>query len=523
MGLSTRTVIGTECPFSPTEGSSRRTRPLRIAAPFRIDCSAPCGVLIVRASTPGAGFTTGCASVRRGTAKRARSAASARLRAPRSLNRSMGSARSAPVLASAPGRPAKTPSAEDRQLADALAGGREDRVRHGGRDRRRAWFADPTGGFLARHDVHLDLRHFAHAQHPVVVEVRLLDAAVLERDLAVEGRGKAVHDGALNLAPDDIGVYRHAAVHRGDHAVHLRRAVRAHRDLRDLRAPAAEGKHYGDAAVNAGGQRLTPARFFRGELERASAARLLAEGGAPELVRILARRVRELVDEAFQKETVLRVPDRAPEPDLEAARLLARILDMQVGNVVRTVANALDAEFVHPVGRQLHEVRAFHDRGRSDASGEERRASALVHAARHPGHRGRAVEVAARIVLAAVDELYRLAGDLREHRRANDRIGREAAAESAAEVHGVDLHLAGDDACDLGEDALRRTLGLRAGPDLDFPFAHPGGAIERLHARMREIRRLVFGLDFFRRRRGLGVAFVAAYRAARGSAGGGGF
>src|SRR5712691_9948536 len=171
MGLSTRTVIGTECPFSPIEGSSRRTRPLRIAAPFRIDCSVPCGVLIVRASTPGAGFTTGCASARRGTAKKARSAASARLRAPRSVNRSMGSARSAPVLASVPGRPAKTPSAEDRQLADALAGGREDRVRHGGRDRRRAWFADSTGGFLALHDVHLDFRHFAHAQHPVVVEV----------------------------------------------------------------------------------------------------------------------------------------------------------------------------------------------------------------------------------------------------------------------------------------------------------------------------------------------------------------
>src|SRR2546425_11542376 len=488
MGLSTRTVIGTECPFSPIEGSSRRTRPLRIAAPFRIDCSAPCGVLIVRASTPGAGFTTGCASARRGSASIATSAARERRRMPCSVNRAM-CARGL--------RESATRLTQQGQLADALAGGREDRVRHGGRDRRRAWFADSTGGFLARHDVHLDLRHFAHAQHPVVVEVRLLDAAVLERDLAVEGRGEAVHDGALDLAPDDIGVYRHAAVHRGDHAVHLRRAVRAHRDLRDLRAPAAEGKHYGDAAVNAGGQRLTPARFFRGELERASAARLLAEEGAPELVRILARGVRELVDEAFQKETVLRVPDRAPEPDLEAARLLARVLDAQVGNVVRTVANALDAEFVHPIGRQLHEVRALHDRRRGYARGEERRASVRVHAARHPRDRGRAVEVAARIVFAAVDELYRLAGDLREHRRANDRIGREAAAESAAEVHGVDLHLAGDDACDLGEDALRRTLGLRAGPDLDFPFAHPGGAIERLHARMREIRRLIFGLDFF--------------------------
>src|SRR5438445_1331040 len=356
MGLSTLTVIGTECPFSPIEGSSSRTRPLRISAPSRIDCSAPCGVLIVRASIPGAGFMIGCASARRGIAKRARSAASARRRALRAVNRSTGLARSAPVLASTPGRPATTPAAEDRRLADALAGGREDRVRHRGRDRRRARLADSAGGFRARHDVHLDLGHFAHAQHAVVVEVRLLDAAVLERDLAIQGGGEPVRDRTLDLALDDVGVHRHAAVHRGHDAVHLRRSVRADRDLRDLSAKAAEGLHHRDSAVNAGGERLAPAGFFGGELERALVARLLAEERAPELERILARGVRELVDEALEKETVLRVPDRAPEPHLDAARLLARILDAQVGNVVGTVADALDAERVHAVGRQLHEV-----------------------------------------------------------------------------------------------------------------------------------------------------------------------
>src|SRR6266571_4493963 len=89
----------------------------------------------------------------------------------------------------------------------------------------------------------------------------------------------------------------------------------------------------------------------------------------------------------------------------------------------------------------------------------------------------------------------------------------------SAEIHRVDLDPAGGDARDLGEDALRRALGLRADRDLGLAFAHPGGAVERLHARMREIRRLVFGLDFLRRRRGLGVAFVAADRPARGGAG----
>src|SRR5207302_4139607 len=323
------------------------------------------------------------------------------------------------------------------------------------------------------------------------------------------------YDRALDLALDDVRVHRHAAIHRGHDAVHLRRAVRTDRNFRDLRAPAAEREHHCDAAVNPGGKRLAPARFFGGELERALAARLLAEERTSELERILARRVRKLVDEALQEETVLGVPDRAPEPHLDAARLLARVLDAQIGNVVRTVANALDAEFVRAIGRQLHEVRALHDRRGGYARGEERRASVRVHAARHPRDRGPAVEVAPRIVFATVDELHRLAGDLGEHRRADDRIGREAAPESAAEVHRVDLHLAGRDARHLGEDTLRRPLGLRTGPDFDAVFAHPGGAVERLHARMGKIRGLVFGLDFFRRRRGVGVAFVAADRATR--------
>ena len=62
----------------------------------------------------------------------------------------------------------------------------------------------PPGCLAARHDVHLDLGHLAHAQHRVVVEVALLDAAVLEGDLAVQRRRQAVDDRALDLARDDL-------------------------------------------------------------------------------------------------------------------------------------------------------------------------------------------------------------------------------------------------------------------------------------------------------------------------------
>jgi len=62
-----------------------------------------------------------------------------------------------------------------------------------------AWLAHAGRVLLAVHDVDLDLRHLAHAQHRVAVEVALLDLPVLERDLAVERGGEAVDDRALAL------------------------------------------------------------------------------------------------------------------------------------------------------------------------------------------------------------------------------------------------------------------------------------------------------------------------------------
>src|SRR3989442_45550 len=77
----------------------------------------------------------------------------------------------------------------DRQLAEALPRGREDRVADGRRDRWRARLADAALGIARRHDVHLDLGHLGHPEHPVVVEVALLHAALVDRDLAPQRGG----------------------------------------------------------------------------------------------------------------------------------------------------------------------------------------------------------------------------------------------------------------------------------------------------------------------------------------------
>src|SRR6266853_6966586 len=67
MGLSTRTISGTECPSSATWASSRRTRPLRISAPLRIACSVPWRVLAQPSVNPAPGIDARMLSTPQGT------------------------------------------------------------------------------------------------------------------------------------------------------------------------------------------------------------------------------------------------------------------------------------------------------------------------------------------------------------------------------------------------------------------------------------------------------------------------
>src|SRR5690348_387154 len=59
----------------------------------------------------------------------------------------------------------------------------------------RARLADAAGRFAALDEMHVDGRYLVDAQNPVVVEVGLLHAPVLQCDLAVE-RGSEAEDEA---------------------------------------------------------------------------------------------------------------------------------------------------------------------------------------------------------------------------------------------------------------------------------------------------------------------------------------
>src|SRR6185437_16193153 len=78
--------------------------------------------------------------------------------------------------------------AANRQLPQPLAGGRVNRVGQCGRERRCTWFADPAACLATFDDMHVDWRRLVDAQHPVVREVVLLDAAVLDRDRVARRR-----------------------------------------------------------------------------------------------------------------------------------------------------------------------------------------------------------------------------------------------------------------------------------------------------------------------------------------------
>src|SRR3989442_1204706 len=63
-------------------------------------------------------------------------------------------------------------------------------------------------------------RHLGNPQHRIVVEVTLRHASVLDRDRALQCRGKPEHDAALHLRFDRTRIHVHTAVDGADDAMH---------------------------------------------------------------------------------------------------------------------------------------------------------------------------------------------------------------------------------------------------------------------------------------------------------------
>src|SRR5712675_3225051 len=155
----------------------------------------------------------------------------------------------------------------DRQLSQALASCRKDRVGYCRSDGRSPGLTHSARRLGVLDDVDFDRRRLIDAQDLVGIEVGLLDTAILETDLAIERRREPEHDRALDLRPDGIWIDDSAAIDCADNASDTNLSIPRHLDLSDLRHIGSEDELEGDAAADSLRQRLSPAGFFRDKLE----------------------------------------------------------------------------------------------------------------------------------------------------------------------------------------------------------------------------------------------------------------
>ena len=81
-------------------------------------------------------------------------------------------------------------------------------------DQRRRHLADAGRMVVGRDQVDEHLRDLVHARHAIVVEIRLLDRAVLDGDALRQRKPKPVDHAALGLRDDVVGLDRDAGIER---------------------------------------------------------------------------------------------------------------------------------------------------------------------------------------------------------------------------------------------------------------------------------------------------------------------
>src|SRR5215831_16032889 len=122
----------------------------------------------------------------------------------------------------------------ERQLPDTLARRGKNRVSQRGARDGGARLADAPGRFEVAHQVNFDLRRLVDPQHAKVVEIGLLDPAVLERHFAPQGAADSEDDSSLDLCLHGVGVHDHTAINRADDPMQADFARFGDRDLGDL-------------------------------------------------------------------------------------------------------------------------------------------------------------------------------------------------------------------------------------------------------------------------------------------------
>ena len=347
-------------------------------------------------------------------------------------------------------------------MAQTHTGKLRDRAADRGRDQWRRHLTG-TGRRIVGRD-HLDVhhRHLVHARHPVVVEVRLLDLAILDRDAFGECQPESIDDAALGLGRDVVRLHGHAAIDRAPEVMHSdlpARAIERHfHGAREQRARVVDEGEAQTAAIAAVAI-LAPVRHAGDRLHHFAGARCVLEEVKPE---------RHRIDSAFHRELVGGEADGA-QWRRPHARVLIELLDQLMRDIVAGKVGAIHQDAVPPtttlVANRVEE-RGHPISGQAMLPGNE--LAGCVKARPQIVGRERTEAPVVDVVFARPHHLHGFAGLLRHQHGVDDEvsIARPAPPEAATEQHVVELDLVARNAKRLGGGFLRQALALRPAPDL---------------------------------------------------------
>ena len=100
----------------------------------------------------------------------------------------------------------------------------------------------------AGYDVNLDLWCFVDTEHLIVMEVALLHASTVKRDLTLESSTEPKDDSAFRLSHNAVRINNTAAVNRGHHTMNANRIRLADRNFRDFSNVRVKRKMQGNTA-----------------------------------------------------------------------------------------------------------------------------------------------------------------------------------------------------------------------------------------------------------------------------------
>src|SRR5262249_19830898 len=126
-----------------------------------------------------------------------------------------------PLAAASPSSRERDVVVLQRERADALACGGKIRVEHGGRGDADRRLADATPETAGWHEDRFDLPPPRGAHRVLIIEVGLLDAAVLDGAFLIEQRGQTVDERACDLPLDLSWIDAVSRICGGNNAVNL--------------------------------------------------------------------------------------------------------------------------------------------------------------------------------------------------------------------------------------------------------------------------------------------------------------